>query len=154
VKAIKDTRNQARIIADQSERKRQFGVYVRIASLMGFTWVIGFAAPFGWLSDILVYAFVVLNSLQGVYIAIAFALNKRTRNLYRDLMKGKSQRPAKEKAVEIDYRCQNISELKKMSRAFEENLYSKNMPAAVWDASKTQLKGIVLEFNFVCKESQ
>jgi dolichyl-phosphate-mannose--protein O-mannosyl transferase len=87
VKAIKQTRSQTRLIADQLEKKRDFGIYVRIASLMGFAWIFGFAAPFGW--QILLYPFVVLNSLQGVYIALAFGLGKCARKLYVDLYRGK-----------------------------------------------------------------
>ncbi|XP_020899780.2 G-protein coupled receptor Mth2, partial [Exaiptasia diaphana] len=83
VKAIRSSRRHARMV-DKPANKRDFGIYVRIASVMGFTWVFGFAAPFGWM--ILWYVYVILSSLQGVYIAIAFALNKRARNLYIKLL--------------------------------------------------------------------
>ncbi|KAK3729992.1 hypothetical protein QZH41_000949 [Actinostola sp. cb2023] len=87
VKAIRDTRSQTSLVNDQSDKKRDFDVYVRIGSLMGFTWIFGFAASFGWL--FLSYVFVVLNSLHGVYIAVAFALNERAIKLYVDLVRGK-----------------------------------------------------------------
>jgi len=80
VKAIKETQNQANLANENTSARRDFGMYVRIASVMGFTWAFGFAAPFGWV--FLAYVFVILNSLQGVYIAIAFALSKRARKLY------------------------------------------------------------------------
>ncbi|KAK3729995.1 hypothetical protein QZH41_000952 [Actinostola sp. cb2023] len=90
VKAIRDTRNQTRLINDQSEKKRDYGVYVRIGSLMGFTWIFGFIAPFGW--DFLWYPYIVLNGLQGVYIALAFGLNQRVRKHYADLVRKRRAR--------------------------------------------------------------
>jgi hypothetical protein len=85
LRAINVTTAQARAASDHNT-KQSFGIYVRIASLMGFTWIFGFAAPFGW--QLLWYPFVALNSLQGVYIALAFALNKRARGFYNGLFLG------------------------------------------------------------------
>ncbi|KAK3754656.1 hypothetical protein QZH41_003872 [Actinostola sp. cb2023] len=87
VKAIRDTRSQTSLITAQSDKKHHAGVYMRIGSLMGFTWIFGFAAPFGWL--FLSYVFVVLNSLQGVYTVIAFVLSARARKLYNEAIRGK-----------------------------------------------------------------
>ncbi|KAK3730004.1 hypothetical protein QZH41_000957 [Actinostola sp. cb2023] len=81
MKAIHLTTAQARVATDHKDRRQTFGIYVRIASAMGFTWILGFIAPFGWY--FLWYFFVVLNGLQGVYIAVAFGLNQRVKNLYK-----------------------------------------------------------------------
>ncbi|KAK3698752.1 hypothetical protein QZH41_004046 [Actinostola sp. cb2023] len=96
VKAIRDTRSQTSLIAAHADKKRQFGVFMRIGSLMGFTWIFGFAAPFGWL--FLSYIFVVLNSIQGVYIAVSFALSARARKLYSESIRGKRSSTTKGKA--------------------------------------------------------
>ena len=80
LRAIDTTVTQARAALHHSNHRQNFGIYVRLASIMGFTWVLGFLAPF--ISQ-LWYPFVLFNCSQGVYIALAFALNKRARNLYR-----------------------------------------------------------------------
>ncbi|XP_032221474.2 uncharacterized protein LOC116603930 [Nematostella vectensis] len=82
VKAIHASTDHA-FLLNQSQNRRRFAIYVRIGSLLGFTWVFGFVAGFGL--DFLWYPFVVLNGLQGVYITGAFGLSKRARGLYRDL---------------------------------------------------------------------
>jgi hypothetical protein len=87
LRAINVTTAQARAASDHNT-KQNFGIYVRIASLMGFTWIFGFAAPFGW--QFLWYPFIILNCLQGVYIAMAFPLSKRARGLYKRLFTGTS----------------------------------------------------------------
>jgi len=81
MKAIHVTTAQARVATDHNDHRQTFGIYVRIASAMGFTWILGFIAPFGWY--FLWYFFAVLNGLQGVYIAVAFGLNQRVKNLYK-----------------------------------------------------------------------
>ncbi|KAK3747986.1 hypothetical protein QZH41_003961 [Actinostola sp. cb2023] len=75
MKSIHVTTAQARVATDHKDRRLTFGIYVRIASAMGFTWTLGFIAPFGWY--FLWYLYVILNGLQGVYIAVAFGLNQR-----------------------------------------------------------------------------
>ncbi|EDO40819.1 predicted protein, partial [Nematostella vectensis] len=67
------------------------GVYVRMAALMGFTWVLGFMAEYLWsplwyVLRVTWYVFVSLNSLQGVHMAAAFALSSQARKLYREAM--------------------------------------------------------------------
>ncbi|EDO42023.1 predicted protein, partial [Nematostella vectensis] len=84
VKAIKTTASQAQMAAENSKRRGHFGIYVRLASVMGFTWVFGFGAALLW--SPLWYVFVPLNCLQGVYIAAAFALSDQAKRLYRELL--------------------------------------------------------------------
>lgn len=64
-------------------RKRDTGIYLRMSSLMGLTWILG--ALLEIFPDLLVfdYLFNVVSSLQGFYIAIAFLLTKRVRKLLR-----------------------------------------------------------------------
>jgi len=90
VKAIRNTRKQTKLISNNTDSRQHFGIYVRIAVLMGFTWIFAFIAPFGW--RYLWYPHVVMNSSQGVYIALAFGLNKRVRKHYKDLYHTKSSR--------------------------------------------------------------
>ncbi|XP_071946255.1 uncharacterized protein [Antedon mediterranea] len=53
-------------------------VYVKMSTLMGFTWIFGFVSAFTQLK-IFRYTFIVLNSLQGVFIFMAFTCNKHVR---------------------------------------------------------------------------
>ncbi|XP_063840404.1 uncharacterized protein LOC135089102 [Scylla paramamosain] len=56
--------------------RRQYTMYLRLAVLMGFTWVSGIAA--GYLDlEALWYVFVLLNTLQGVFIFLAFTFRTR-----------------------------------------------------------------------------
>ncbi|XP_020912909.2 uncharacterized protein LOC110250642 [Exaiptasia diaphana] len=82
MKAIHATTAQARVAVAHRNSRQSFWIYVRISSVMGFTWIFGFIAPFG--AKFLWYPFIVLNSFQGVYIALAFGLNQRARNLYKN----------------------------------------------------------------------
>ncbi|EDO27540.1 predicted protein, partial [Nematostella vectensis] len=84
IRAIKTTASQAQMAAENSKRRGHFGIYVRLASVMGFTWVFGFGAALLW--SPLWYVFVSLNCLQGVYLAAAFALSDRARKLYCELL--------------------------------------------------------------------
>lgn len=61
------------------DNKKQLIIYIKIASLMGFTWIFGVLAVF-FNDSTLSYLFVIFNSLQGVYIALAFGFNKQIRN--------------------------------------------------------------------------
>ncbi len=54
-----------------------FQVYVKLFILMGITWSLGFVVAFTD-SDIIEYIFAIVNSLQGVFIFIAFVCTKRT----------------------------------------------------------------------------
>ena len=56
--------------------KTNFHLYLRLAVIMGLTWVIGLAAGFVNLEP-LWFAFVVLNALQGLFIFIAFTCTKK-----------------------------------------------------------------------------
>ncbi|XP_011675990.2 adhesion G-protein coupled receptor D1-like [Strongylocentrotus purpuratus] len=58
-------------------------VYLKMSTLLGFTWIFGFIAAFVDV-EALWYIFIILNSLQGVYIFIAFICNKRVFKLWRD----------------------------------------------------------------------
>ncbi|XP_030831444.1 uncharacterized protein LOC115920238 [Strongylocentrotus purpuratus] len=60
-------------------------IYVKISALLGFAWLFGFLAmvidvPF------MDYLFVIIISLQGVFIIISFGANKRVKKLWRTSM--------------------------------------------------------------------
>ena len=89
---IRRTRKQTRSVASQSRNGVNFKLYARLAVLMGFTWVFGFLAYL--FSYYLLYPFVVLNTLQGVYIAVAYLLKSRVKELYSQLFHSQTGAPA------------------------------------------------------------
>ena len=55
---------------------RHFRIYVRLFVLMGITWIFGFISAFT--DEIVIdFIFVILNSLQGLFLFISFVCNKR-----------------------------------------------------------------------------
>ena len=53
-----------------------FGIYVRLFILMGITWIFGFISAFT--DEIVIdFIFVILTSLQGLFLFISFVCNKR-----------------------------------------------------------------------------
>ena len=59
---------------------------IQIASLMGFTWIFGYIAAF---TDVeaLWYIYIILNSLQGVFIFISFICNRQVGLLWSKKLK-------------------------------------------------------------------
>lgn len=63
-------------MTSSSVPKVNFHLYLKLAIIMGLTWVIGLVAGYvNW--EPLWYAFVILNTLQGLFIFIAFTCNKK-----------------------------------------------------------------------------
>ena len=88
VKSIGETMKNSRMATGQKRGKGDRGIFMRIAVLMGFTWVFGFLSS---LHLYLSYVFVISCTLQGVYIGIAFVFTKRILKLYSIVLnKGKS----------------------------------------------------------------
>ncbi|XP_078374612.1 uncharacterized protein LOC144658138 [Oculina patagonica] len=68
-----------RRLADQSNQTNLPILYIKLSSALGFTWILGFIVPFAQV-EFLGYLFVILNSLQGFFIFLAFVANRRTIN--------------------------------------------------------------------------
>ena len=60
--------------------KEEIIVYARLSTIMGLTWVVGFLSPF---HDVLAYAFIVLNGLQGVAVFVSFVLQRSVYKLVK-----------------------------------------------------------------------
>ena len=67
-----------------------FDLFFQISSIMGFSWLFGYVA--GTVNiDALWYVFVVLNSLQGVFIFMSFGFNDRVREMARVALMAKTR---------------------------------------------------------------
>ena len=65
------------------QQRRMFVIYIRLTSLMGFTWLFGYLAMVDVLR-FLTYPFIVCNTCQGVFICVSFMLTPTVRRLWRD----------------------------------------------------------------------
>lgn len=69
-----------------SMKRSNFAIYIKLCSLMGFTWLFGLLDVLVGSSKILGYLFVILTCLQGVFISIAFVFKKNTLRMYRRMI--------------------------------------------------------------------
>ena len=82
VSRIRETvANSKRVRPAQLKADRaSLSIYVRLSTLMGFTWLFGVAAN---LFSPLWYAFISVNTLQGVFVCASFAFSTAARKLWR-----------------------------------------------------------------------
>ena len=64
-------------------RRSNLSIYVKLFTLMGFTWLFGLLALVITTTTVFWYFFVIFTFLQGVFVAVAFVVNAKTFNLYR-----------------------------------------------------------------------
>ena len=81
--AINSARKQTtRVTSTRQDQKVVLKIYLRLVTLMGFTWFFNFSAEL--IHKTLKYPFVVLTSTQGVFIFVAFACKTRVLQLIRN----------------------------------------------------------------------
>ena len=76
-----------RFWCDINVNRKQFVFVPQISTLLGFTWFFGFIAGFANI-NVLWYIFIILNSLQGFYIFLAFMANRRVAGMWISLCHG------------------------------------------------------------------
>ncbi|XP_068757224.1 uncharacterized protein [Montipora capricornis] len=79
---IVKTRKRTQKVTNQRHSTGVALICVKMASVMGVTWILGITANVQALS-FLWYPYVVLNSLQGLFIFLSFAVSGRSLELYR-----------------------------------------------------------------------
>ena len=81
-KALRETKRKTSMATVQKRNSNNLKIYMRLSTLMGFTWLFGFLSywwnPFSFL-------FIITCTLQGLYIAVAFVFIKRVIKLYTRL---------------------------------------------------------------------
>ena len=65
--------------AGLNQERNYFGIYARLSTLTGFTWIVGFLLLLIQ-NVVLEYLFILLNASQGLFIMIAFVFNRRLLN--------------------------------------------------------------------------
>ncbi|XP_028411918.1 latrophilin receptor-like protein A [Dendronephthya gigantea] len=84
---IQRTHSSTKSVRSDQRKKTMFWIYLKLSSLMGFSWLFGFVHLLvGSSTVVFAYLFVVFSSLQGVYIALAFVMNKRIWKMYAKLL--------------------------------------------------------------------
>ena len=74
-------------------RRSYFSIYVKLSTLMGFTWLFGLLALVVPSTTVFWYFFVIFTSLQGVFVAVAFVMNVKTFGLYKQWYSSGSRTP-------------------------------------------------------------
>ena len=81
--AINNARKQTRRAkSSRQDQRAVLKIFVRLISLMGFTWFFSFSAEL--IHKVLVYPFVILTTLQGIYIFVAFICKARVLKLMKE----------------------------------------------------------------------
>ncbi len=81
--------NKAKNSSSSKAKTSSLLLYVRICSVMGFTWV--FAVAFGFIQTaVLLYLHIICNGLQGVFIFTCFCANRRVWHMYKQKFCGQS----------------------------------------------------------------
>ncbi len=91
VYSIQKVKKQTQNVVNSLKNQTSVWLFVKLATLMGFTWIFGFLRIL-W-SDYFACPFVIFTSLQGVYIMAAFVFTPRIKNMYRDLFIAKKTEP-------------------------------------------------------------
>ncbi len=74
-------------------RRSHFLIYVKLSTLMGFTWLFGLLALVVKSTTVFWYFFVIFTSLQGVFVAVAFVMNVKTFGLYKQWYSSRLRTP-------------------------------------------------------------
>ena len=81
--AINSARKQTRRVkSPRQDQRAVLKIYVRLISLMGFTWFFSFSAAL--IHEALVYPFVIFTTTQGIYIFVAFICKTRVFKLMKE----------------------------------------------------------------------
>ena len=93
-------------------RRSNFSIYVKLSTLMGFTWLFGLMALVVTSTTVFWYFFVIFTSLQGVFVAVAFVMNVKTFGLYKQWYSSGSRAPkANRPRRNVPMKVLNVKEL-------------------------------------------
>ncbi|XP_022092835.1 uncharacterized protein LOC110980453 [Acanthaster planci] len=88
--------------ARTSRMRRDAFISIKIGFLLAFTWIFGFLAS-AFKSDVIVYIFCIMTSLQGVYIFLAFTFTKQVKALWREKLGLVTARSTTQKKTQRKY---------------------------------------------------
>ena len=82
-----------------SVKRSYFAIYIKLSSLMGFTWLFGLLDVAVNKSRVFEYLFVICTCLQGVFISMAFVFKKEILKMYKEKISWKSAGDAPTRSV-------------------------------------------------------
>lgn len=65
------------------EEDGRMGIYVKLTVVMGITWILGFLAALVPDNKVLTYCFVIMNTLQGLFICLSFVFTRKVLTLLK-----------------------------------------------------------------------
>ncbi|ESP05107.1 hypothetical protein LOTGIDRAFT_75362, partial [Lottia gigantea] len=77
---IEKTMAATDMITGRKRDRERCVMYIKLSSVMGFSWIFGFVASFSNV-EALWYVYIILNGLQGVFIFFSFGMTSRTRKM-------------------------------------------------------------------------
>ena len=83
------TRSTSKMTTNPCSPQTNFYLYLRLAVIMGLTWIIGLVAGFVDKEPVW-YVFIVLNTLQGLFIFVAFTCTKKVRDGVKSALCGQN----------------------------------------------------------------
>ncbi len=92
--------------AMSKQDRKNVSIYIRLFSLMGITWILGFISPFidHIVADVI---FVVMNSLQGLFLFVAFVCQRK---VWQQLSKAKERPTSASTSNSSNSRTNQITE--------------------------------------------
>jgi G protein-coupled receptor Mth (Methuselah protein) len=84
VYGIETAKQLSKIARRRKQDKKHILIYLKLTSIMGFMWIIGFVASVANL-DALWYVFIACNGLQGFFVCFSFVLTKRIMRSVRSM---------------------------------------------------------------------
>jgi hypothetical protein len=101
VRQIQAAAKASRVAVQKPANSRLVVIYVKLSILMGFGWFIGYiAALTDW--TFLWYLFIIINSLQGTFICLAFVATRQVVRLIRDRYHRSIRTTTKKAAAETE----------------------------------------------------
>ena len=90
LKNITKTSRDAKMVGHVG-RRWLLMIYAKLSTIMGFTWIFGFAAAFAKVSAFW-YIFIIFNTLQGLFLCLAFGCNSKVVAYFKSFGKQKMAR--------------------------------------------------------------
>ena len=110
-------------------RRSNFSIYARLSTLMGFTWLFGLLAFIVTSTTVFWYFFVIFTSLQSLSVAVAFVMNGKILNMYKQRF----------------IRHQNTRKV----CSTKQNVPATNVPAKPWMVREAWKKAVSDEVNLI-----
>ena len=85
MRGIENSLRVSKVLHKRLEDKQRCLIYIKLALILGLTWVFGFLADITNNARVIWYIFIVLNWLQGLFILLSVVLARRVRMYIRRL---------------------------------------------------------------------